>query len=479
MWIDLNNNGQYDVSEMLVSTPYSYTTKTGNVTIPVTATPATNVRMRIRTATSYSAQWPGNAACTSYWGNYGYGETEDYYVNLISPCQGPVITSQPLQQLACPGTSATFTVAATSAATYKWQVGTALTGPYTDITDNSNYAGSGTAMLTINNMPPAFNGNYYRCRTVSGCGTPTNSNGAKLSLHTDVTVASTSANILTCKNSTRSVSITPGPGVVSTYRWQMGTSTGGFWDVPAAYPYVGVNAGQMDITTVMDTMNGKSFRCIINGPCSADTSADIAIDVIQGPYISESPINDTILPYTTASFTVVPKKFDYQLSWQASADNGATFSTINNNSLYSGNNLDILYVYNAPPNLTGMQFRCILKSTNPTCGLYYDTSGAATLYVGNFGGLAVKDKDAADNSLSVFPNPAIGGEVHLAMKNPVQGDVQLSIIDKLGKTVYKGSTNLSKGNATVPVAQLVPGVYSIKLADKDDNPLDNIQFTKQ
>ena len=85
IWIDLNNNGLFDATEMLaVSAPN--VAHAGSLTIPLTATPGTNRKMRIRSG--YYSNITGGQACTSFLG--GYGETEDYLVDITapSPCAG-------------------------------------------------------------------------------------------------------------------------------------------------------------------------------------------------------------------------------------------------------------------------------------------------------------------------------------------------------------------------------------------------------
>jgi len=477
IWIDLNGNGQYESSEMLVSTTPNYNNaKSGTLTIPATATPGTNVRMRVRSGWSYYGPYTGSQACTSY-PFWGYGETEDYYVNLISPCQGPVITTQPSNELACPDATVNFTVAATSAATYQWQVSTNGGATFTNISNNAVYSGATASTLVISHLPASYNNYQYKCITTSGCGTPTPTNAATLTLHTDVSFASQTTAISTCKGSTRDLTVTPGSGVVNTYRWQVGTLTNGYTDVPATYPYTGNNTNQLNIQNIPASLDGQSFRCIIEGPCSADTSMDIPMTVLVGPYVSEHPHDDTVAPYSTAKFEVKTLGTNYyELFWQASTDGGATYSNINNNSLYTGTHAIALAVINVTPGLAGMKFRCILKSTNPDCGLYYDTSEAATLYVRS---LSVADAQNPENEITIYPNPATGNEIYLSMKNPINADLQITVIDKLGKTVYATQANLVGKNNRLAVNTLVPGVYSIQVSDKEGNLINTSHFTKQ
>lgn len=60
----------------------------------------------------------------------------------------------------CPGGSTTFSINLYGS-TYKWQIDTG--SGYTDIVDDSNYTGSNTANLQLNNIPSTWYGYKYRC----------------------------------------------------------------------------------------------------------------------------------------------------------------------------------------------------------------------------------------------------------------------------------------------------------------------------
>jgi hypothetical protein len=83
IWIDLNNDGTYQTTECMATTA-SGTSGGGSFTIPITATPGTNRRMRTRCA--YATTQATSASCT----NQSFGETEDFFVNLVasSTCSG-------------------------------------------------------------------------------------------------------------------------------------------------------------------------------------------------------------------------------------------------------------------------------------------------------------------------------------------------------------------------------------------------------
>jgi hypothetical protein len=153
IWIDLNNNGTYETSEMLVNSSAAFN-HSGSLTIPLTATATTNIHMRIRCAyTTSGTLWNGSMACTSNVG--GFGETEDYPVDIAcASLTQPSVTS-PVS--GCTGQQASL-YASASTGTLTW---------YTSSSGGSSI-GTGSPFLspTISSST-----NYYVAAETPGCTT--------------------------------------------------------------------------------------------------------------------------------------------------------------------------------------------------------------------------------------------------------------------------------------------------------------------
>lgn len=95
------------------------------------------------------------------------------YSNIVTVTvnQPAVITSQPVNQTVCFGTSATFAVTVTGALGYQWQL--------YDGTSWNNVPGATSSSLTISNATHSMNTNPYRVVVTGQCG-PVNSNHAVL-----------------------------------------------------------------------------------------------------------------------------------------------------------------------------------------------------------------------------------------------------------------------------------------------------------
>ena len=144
VWIDFNDDGNFDASEAVtpvISSGFgSWALSDGfSITIPITA-PIGSYKMRVRYA---DMDWTGSSLstamdpCLSWDGtnSYQYGVTRDYYANIIaapacagSPTAGTATASA---TLACPATDFTLNVSGITVATgltYQWEDSSATTG---------------------------------------------------------------------------------------------------------------------------------------------------------------------------------------------------------------------------------------------------------------------------------------------------------------------------------------------------------------
>jgi hypothetical protein len=92
------------------------------------------------------------------------------------------IQTQPLPASVTAPAATSFTVAATGATGYQWQVRLAAGGSYTNITNGGVYTTATTATLNISNST-GLNGNRYRCQVVNTtAGAAVTSTGALLTV---------------------------------------------------------------------------------------------------------------------------------------------------------------------------------------------------------------------------------------------------------------------------------------------------------
>jgi hypothetical protein len=474
IWLDLNGDGTFSSTEQLynsgTSTVGSSQTAGGSggvtYTVPLTAT-AGNTRIRVRCVWSYSNPQP----CTYY----GGGEVEDYPVTLVPSCPAPSFSAQPQNRTTCETASTTFSVTSSNTSTYQWQVNT---GSAWANVSGGVYSGANTNTLTLSNIPLSYNGYLYRCISTGACNNPVNSQSASLTVNPGVSIASQTVEDTICTGGYTSLNVVTAGSTPSNYTWQMAISTVGlFSDVPNQAPFFNINSATLNINDVPDSLNNRLFRVIISGGLCPDVVSDpIPMTVIAAPQIIEQPQNDTVFATLTAYFTMAStpgKPVIYY--WQASSD-GTNFYNIYDNAIYYRSDEPTIHV-TASPAIAGWWFRGIIKSTDPQCGVYHDTSSAAQLWIWP---TAVNDVENSVNNITVFPNPVTGETLNVTAGQNIAGTLEARIVDKLGKLVLTTEIDLSsKKAAAIKVNHLAPGIYNLLLIDKEGNVAGNSNFTRQ
>src|SRR5690606_40325739 len=72
----------------------------------------------------------------------------------------PSISTQPVNSTVCPDANAAFSVAASNATAYQWQVDEGA--GFTNLSDGAPYSGATTSILSISGETAAMSGNQYR-----------------------------------------------------------------------------------------------------------------------------------------------------------------------------------------------------------------------------------------------------------------------------------------------------------------------------
>lgn len=297
VWIDFNNDGIFDDGERLhasdpgvptlvkvapigsLSKDISYAF---NIAVPVDA-PQGIHRMRVRSFQQWRSTTttrlldPCSATINSTpVDSVYYGNAADYLVNVTGSACGPVITGEPDHVSSCPGNNIGYSVTASGATGYRWQV-RAGTGNFTDITDNAKYSGSSSATLSVSGIDDNMNGYEYRCVVTNGsCNT--NSKRAILWVQS-TTISAQPANQTIANGGAGSVSFSfrlysvPGQNYTPKLQWQVNTGNG-FVDVAEDSIY-GVPRGvSLSMQNVTPAMNNNVYRCVITsfGGCVTITN---------------------------------------------------------------------------------------------------------------------------------------------------------------------------------------------------------------
>ncbi|MEY3324969.1 MAG: hypothetical protein RLZ11_1283 [Bacteroidota bacterium] len=224
VWIDFNQNGNFtDAGEAVYVSTRGVGPHVGNITISPTATLGAT-RMRVR---MHDAAFGGN---TTPCGNSGYGQVEDYTVN-IQPCVQNAFTTQPANTTISCGGNATFTVAASgSAPLFTWQFRTSPTAAWQELPNGGVVSGATTATLTLTNVPTTWNGYEIRSILRGPCTGVTPGNAAILTVNPVQTNVSPASAVI-CRGDLQRLTIT---NFASTSAPMTSTFTS--TDVPKAIP---------------------------------------------------------------------------------------------------------------------------------------------------------------------------------------------------------------------------------------------------
>ncbi len=277
---------------------------------------------------------------------------------VLTVVPGAMITAQPSSATVCPGDNASFTVTATGATGYQWQVST------NGGTSFTNIPGANTATLNVPAVTGAMN-NYQYNVLVSGCATPITSANATLTVTQAPTVTTPPVATSSCVGGSASFSVVTANA--TTYQWQISTDGGAtFNDIS------GETSASLNLTNLTGTMDGNQVRVIINNTCGGVpvVSSAATLTILAGAAITTQPSNSSACAGTNASFTIVATGAGgYQ--WQVSTDGGATFNDI------SGETSATLNLSGITSAMNSNQYRVVIAN----CGGAGLTSAPATLSI--------------------------------------------------------------------------------------------------
>lgn len=162
--------------------------------------------------------------------------------------------------------------------------------------------------------------------------------------------------------------------ISETYQWQLSLNAGSNWaNISANAVYNNVTTNALTVNNA-NGLSGDYFRVIAMNPAGSTNSNAAIVTTVPDPTIILQPVTQTITHPAACSFTIAAlglSSFSYQ--WQA--NNGAGFSNLSSNALYSGATSNSLYI-NTVTGLNNYTYRCYAADTAGNT-----TSNIATLTV--------------------------------------------------------------------------------------------------
>ncbi|MFL5752862.1 MAG: M43 family zinc metalloprotease [Bacteroidia bacterium] len=319
VYIDYNNNGTLnDAGETVMANGNltagnTATTFTTTVTIPGTATTNTLLRMRV-----INDQANLSGPCD----NLFTGEAEDYGVYISSPCTAPAVTTHPSNSSISAGSNTTFSVVATNAVSYQWQVNTG--SGYTNISNTGVYTNATTATLTITGATAGMNGYTYNCVVTGSCSPNATSNAATLTVSAGCTAPAITTHpsdktICSGSNTTYSVAAT---NAVS-YQWQVNTGSG-FSNISNTGVYTTATTATLTISGATVSMNAYTYQCVVTGGCAPTATSNTASLTVNAlPTVTANATATTVCSGTSITLTGGGAT---SYTWTGGITNGVAFT---------------------------------------------------------------------------------------------------------------------------------------------------------
>ncbi|MBX2903562.1 MAG: immunoglobulin domain-containing protein [Chitinophagales bacterium] len=259
------------------------------------------------TSASYSTANALSAMSGSYTvaiGSSCGNKTSNAATIVVNPTTA--ITTQPVTQTACVGSSVTFSVVATGAnLTYQWKK------------NNVNISGATSASYNIASAAAGDAGSYTV--VVSGtCGSVTSS-AATLTIVASASISQQPTNQTVCSGGTLTFSVVGTGGNNTTYQW---------WQNGIAIS--GATSATYTVSPATTVLNGSMFWVVISGSCGSVTSNSVSVTVNTATAITQQPqANVSVCVGSTLSLNVAVAGSSVTYQWKKNGSNlpGATSAT--------------------------------------------------------------------------------------------------------------------------------------------------------
>ena len=249
-------------------------------------------------------------------------------------------------------------------------------------------------------------------------------------------------------------------------------SNGTFVNLTNTPPYSGTNTDSLRITGAPASINGAVYRCALTETQLCGLwyySSNIPVGIISAPVTNPSILNVT--PFQVATFAVPSTGTSYQ--WQENDNSGNGFRNLSEGGKYTGVFTNVLRISSINVTMNGNLYRCMVD-------------GVCTNTVPSAAGVLTVDPKLSvtgvqkDMDIDVYPNPMTGSELNINFKQVVNGNTEVKVMDKLGKTVHTEKLQLDGGKtAKINLTSLAAGVYMLQIVNADQNVSETIQFVKK
>jgi len=206
-----------------------------------------------------------------------------------------------------------------------------------------------------------------------------------------------------------SVDVSGAPGS-NTFQWQRLPAGSSTWENLADGGFfTGSTTPTLTVTNSALAMSGDQFECVVTNTVGSTTSNPAILSVVP-VIINTQPQNQIIVGSYAANFSVAASGANLGYQWQVSKDNGATWTTLADNSTLSGVTTSTLTASNTISAMSGYEYECVVTNLE---GSATSSPGKLTIlpfmmYVTNSNGTVsqVTPDGAVSTFAQGFLNPA-------------------------------------------------------------------------
>jgi hypothetical protein len=216
--------------------------------------------------------------------------------SLTTTGVGATFSGQPASQIACPGGTVFFSVAADGcpAPTYQWRKGT------TNLVNGGNISGATSATLTIQPVVSGDAATDYNCVATNYSGSATSDNASLATNGVGVTITGHPSNQIACLGGPASFSVTATGLPAPTYQWRKGTV-----NLVDGGNISGATTATLTINPVgPGDVSSYGYDVVVSNTCGSVYSTLAALAANGDPSIGTQPVTQTGHVGTATTFTV-------------------------------------------------------------------------------------------------------------------------------------------------------------------------------
>ena len=331
------------------------------------------------------------------------------------------ITTQPTNQIAARGQTVTFTVEATNATKYQWQVDRNDGKGFVNLSESSVWKGTKTDSFSF---PASAARAAFTFRVVV-------SNAASFDTSDEVQLFIAAAPIITTHptNQTvasgQTVTFTVEAENAENYQWQVDRNDGkGFVNLSESNVWMGTKTKSFSFPASA-ARAAFTFRVVVSNAAGFDTSDEVQLIIAAAPTITTQPTDQLGWIGKTVTFTVVSQNAT-EWQWQYSDDEGNSY----HNTDVEGYNTETITVTLDETNIT-YYWQCVLTGQGDTSL----TSGSAKVFTKIVDG-AFTYEALSETTCSLFKYS--GNESNLIVNEYFQG---MQLIE-IGEKAFEDNTAL-------------------------------------